>query len=343
MRLIGQRTSSTSRRRLLRFGLAAMALVASRAAGAQASGARRVAWFGGTGVPKQWQETFRNRLAELGFVDGRNLTLRLFTARLGKDADARRDAATAMLKWNPAVIVSSTASGIRSIADMEKATPIVFFQVADPVASGLVASLHRPGANITGITTHYVSLAVKRLDLAHELLPRARRIAIVYDTTWIEETPTLLAQLGTAASRLSLELVPVAIARGPDGLSRILAGLNEARGEAVLPITPLYVEGDFAASTRVLVDHQARSRAPWIDDTLESVEDGFFMALGESQMDHMRRVAEVTARVLKGARPSTLPVDEPTRIQIWVNGRTADLVGIRVPPSILSRADRVVS
>lgn len=303
---------------------------------------RRVAWFGGDAVPKSWVDAFRIRLAEQGFADGRTVEIRLFSALTTRSLEERRSAVKLVFAWRPSLIVVAFAEAAMLVKEATISIPVLFALVADPIATGLVRSLRSPGGNLTGATTHYATLAGKRIELARELLPKARRVAVVYDSGYINATPGLIGNLETIAKSLSLELAEVPAGRGPTALAPMIEALYKIRPDAALIVTPLGAGPSAGTIVRELLDFQARARSPWIDDSLESVEDGFLIALGESHLDHFRRVADMATKILRGQPSASLPVDEPSRVQIWVNRSAARSMGLAIPASILVRADRTI-
>jgi len=322
--------------------------LAARAQQADAASAlKKVAWYGGTKVSKALVAAYETRLAERGWRNGQSVTLRLFRSSvLGSSSSTTsremEEAIAELLEWRPDVIVAGGQTRALALKRANPSVPIVFYQVVDPVEAGLVASLRQPGGNFTGVTNGDDVLAIKRLEITRELLPNARRVAVVYSKANEAALKSLFLEMQEAATRLGLQLAMVVIR--PDGVTakELIANIQAVRVHAVIPVGELALSDpkfNLAEATRALLDSQAK--APFIDNDLYSVEGGFLIAVGEVEADRIRRVADITASILSGTKPGSIPVDQVTRIQMWINNKTAKALGVKIPHSILVRADRV--
>jgi putative ABC transport system substrate-binding protein len=274
----------------------------------------------------------RERMAARGFAEGRNLEIDVRYARTNPDA------AQELLAKKPDAILAATDDAVQAAQAATKSTPIVFVWVADPVLSGFVKTYGRPGGNTTGIANRYYELTAKRLELLHELLPNARRVAItgrLHDP--VGKTAQRSAQ--DAAKRLKLELfVPP---EGIDDWVSTVDRLREAGAQAVCIAANYAMIGDrFRAENAVRA--LAQARMPAVFSETETVELGGLMSYGTSLHDELRRAADLVAKILRGDKPSGMPVEQAARFEISVNLKTARALGLKVPQSILLRADRVI-
>lgn len=280
---------------------------------------------------KPYVAVVREQLARQGFVEDRNLRLEAQYAG-GPWADVRE-----LVQSKPdAFLVCTTVLAQRLHAAVES-VPIVFAWVADPVSSGFVQSYSRPGGNVTGVANRFFELAKKRTELLRELLPLASRAAMaagVFDAT-IE---IAMRQAQEVAKRLDLELFRAEAAADWVGA---LGRAVDAGADAVLVLTPFSVFGMRWAAEDV-VRFSIERRVPVVYSDLESVELGGLMSYGNSFMADLRQAADLLARVLKGAKPGEIAIEQAARFELAVNMKTARVIGIEIPRSILLRADRVI-
>lgn len=272
----------------------------------------------------------REQLAREGFVEGRNLRLEVQYAG-GPWADVRE-----LVQSKPDAFLVCTTILTRSLHAAVDSVPIIFAWVADPVFSGIVQSYSRPGGNVTGVANRFFELAKKRTELLRELLPLASRAAMaagVFDAT-IE---IAMRQAQEVAKRLDLELFRAEAAADWVGA---LGRAVDAGADAVLVLTPFSVFGMRWAAEDV-VRFSIERRVPVVYSDLESVELGGLMSYGNSFMADLRQAADLLARVLKGAKPGEIAIEQAARFELAVNMKTARAIGIEIPRSILLRADRV--
>jgi putative ABC transport system substrate-binding protein len=237
------------------------------------------------------------------------------------------------------VIVAPNVLASQAAKQATKTIPIVFAGVADPVTDGLVISLARPGGNVTGLSNLAPDLVGKRLGLLTESVPGIRRIAILWQSgSGMERTDKdTLKETEVAARTLGVELA-VIDARGPADLPRAFSEMTRERASAfVLLATPMF----FTERYR-LVELAAKSRLPAIYPTRQYVAAGGLMSYGASLDDLLRRAATYVDRLLKGAKPADLPVEQPTKFELIINLRIANALGLMIPGSVLGRADEVI-
>jgi putative tryptophan/tyrosine transport system substrate-binding protein len=282
-------------------------------------------------------DAFRQGLRERGYVEGQNLVIEYRAA----DGQLERFPALAaeLVQLQPEVIVAQGTPAARAAQQATSTVPIVTPVMGDPVGDGLVASLARPGGNITGLTFLGPELVAKRLELLKEALPRVSRVAALWHPgAYAERTPSAMVQETEAAARtLGMQLQRVEV-RGPDELDRAFSTMTRERAEAliVLPSAMLYNE------RRRLVDLAARHRLPAMYQAREMVELGGLIAYGASIPDLIRRSATHVDKILKGAKPADLPVEQPTKFELVVNLKTAEALGVTVPRTLLFQATEVI-
>jgi putative tryptophan/tyrosine transport system substrate-binding protein len=282
-------------------------------------------------------DAFRQGLRERGYVEGQNIVIEYRAA----DGQLQRFPALAaeLAQLKPEVIVAQGTPAALAAKDATTTIPIVTPVMGDPVGDGLVASLARPGGNITGLTFLGPELVAKRLELLKEALPRVSRIAALWHPgAYAERTTSAMVQETEAAARtlgVQLHLVEV---RGPDELDRAFATMTSAHAEAliVLPSAMLFNE------RRRLVDLAARHRLPAMYQLGEFVELGGLMAYGASITDLIRRSATHVDKILQGAKPADLPVEQPTKFELVINLKTAEALGLTIPPTLLFQADKII-
>jgi putative ABC transport system substrate-binding protein len=217
-----------------------------------------------------------------------------------------------------------------------KTIPIVMLGGGiDPVEAGLVESLARPGGNITGLTNLVVQLGGKRLELLKEAVPKLARVAVLYDLV-VPNNVLELKEVQTAARPLGLIVQPEA--RDADGFERVFAALSKERpdGLYVLRAPPMIL------NQKRIVDFALESRLPSMYNSREAVDAGGLMSYGADIADSYRRVAYFVDRILKGAKPADLPVEQPTKFELVINQKTAKQIGLTIPPDVLARANRLI-
>ena len=278
---------------------------------------------------------FEQSLREHGYVEGRNIVVE---RRFG-EARAERisEVAAELVRLKVDVIVTSTDTGIAAVKQQTQTIPIVMVNSTDPVRTGFVASLARPGGNVTGLSTLSPELSAKRLELLNEAVPGLTRVAIIWNPD-IQGALLDYKETEGAARSLYLQLQSVEVRRADD-LDRALSALTTGRAEAF--IVPVVMPLAFANRDQVARFAQ-RNRLPSIYGAREFVDAGGLMAYGPSIADGWRRAATYVDKILKGAQPGELAVEQPTRFELVINLKTAKVLGITIPPSLLRRADHVI-
>ena len=292
--------------------------------------------FLGGGTPSsqnQWAIAFAQRLGELGWVEGRTVAIEY---RWGGGSPERyAEIATEFIRLKVDVILAGGTEAAIAAKEATSVIPIVFPTAGDPVGSRLVASLARPGGNVTGLSNLGSDLGAKRLELLREVFPGLRRLAVIFNNDYsggVRERE----EIDAAARTLGLEVVPMPIRRGGD----IAPAFQTLKGHA----EALYVVGDPLMNTqKVRVNTFAvAARLPAIYAQREYVEAGGLMSYGPNYLDLNRRAADYVDKILRGTKPTALPVEQPTKFDLVMNLTTAAALGLEIPPTLLARADEVI-
>jgi putative ABC transport system substrate-binding protein len=279
-------------------------------------------------------EALRRGLHDLGWVEGRNVALDVRFAEGSMDRLA--GLAAELVRGEPDVIVAGPSTVAQAARRATATIPIVMVGVGDPVALGFAASLSRPGGNMTGLASFLPELSAKSLQLFKELVPGVTRIAILMNPGNPAHEPSL-KQTETAALALALTIVPVR-ARGPEEFAGAFDAMVAGRAGAA----EIYGDPVFARHRDGLVTLALRARMPTMFRGRQDVEAGGLMAYGPDFLDLNRRAAVFVDRILKGAKPGELPIEQPTKLELLINMKTARVLGLAVPPALLLRADRVI-
>jgi putative ABC transport system substrate-binding protein len=279
-------------------------------------------------------EGFRQGLRELGYVEGQNITIEWRWSE-GKP-DRFPGLATEIVALKPDVIVASGTQATRAAKRATSAIPIVMTTSSYPDKIGLVDSLSRPGGNVTGLSNVGPELSGKKLELLKAIAPKASRVAVVFNPA-SEVEPLTVRDLSAAAAAVGVEIQPVEV-RSPDDFSAAFAALLPGRVHALLALgNPINFKG-----RQLIVDFALKNRLPSIYDERLFVEAGGLMSYASSFTDSFRRAATYVDKILKGAKPADLPVEQPTKLELVINVKTAKILGLTIPPSLLLRADRLV-
>ena len=284
-------------------------------------------------VATQWVGPFVQRLRELGWLEGRDVTIEYRWAEGRSDRFAEIAAEFVRLKVD--VIVTHNTPTVIAAKQATSVIPIVFATAGDPVGSGLVASLTRPGGNVTGLSSQGADAAGKRLELLREVVPGLRRLAILANLA--STYPVLeLSEVQVASRTLDLEVVPFDIRRAED-IARAFEALK-GRAQA------LYVVADPLVNTNLTrINTLALGvRLPAVYTVREFVEGGGLMSYGPNWPSQFRRAGDFVDKILRGAKPADLPVEQPTKFDLVVNLITAQALDIKIAPTLLARADEVI-
>ncbi len=280
-------------------------------------------------------EAFRLGLRELGYVEGQNVTIEY------RWADGRfeqlPDLAAELVRLKVDVIVAVVTQASLAAKKATGTIPIVMVGVSDPVGSGLVASLARPGTNITGTSSMTAEIVGKLLELLKETLPKISRVAALWNPANSVFQALQLRETEVAARALGVQL-QILEARGPDEIDRAFAAMVKERTKALL------ILGDpvFTSHRKRIADLAAKYRLPAVSGTREYVEAGGLMAYGPSFPDMHRRAATYVDKILKGTKPADLPVEQPKKFEFIINLKTAKQIRLTIPPNVLARADKVI-
>ena len=276
---------------------------------------------------------FKQGLREQGYVDGENVVVEV---RFPKTtADSLPDIAGELARLNPSVIFAAASSGIDAVRNATTTIPIVALDLeTDPIASGMVASLDRPGANVTGIFLDFPELGGKWLELVKEVAPKVTRVAVLWDPA-TGRVPLKGAETAAPALRLKLQVLE---ARGPNDFEAVFRSAIRARAGALVTLSsPI-----FNTYRRQLVELAAKHRLPTIMPFPLFADDGGLIAYGPDLIELYRQGGGMVGKILKGTKSRDLPVERPNRFALVVNMRTAKALGISIPRSILVRADRLI-
>jgi ABC-type uncharacterized transport system substrate-binding protein len=281
----------------------------------------------------QWAAAFVQRLRELGWIEGRTIAVEYRWAE-GRDQRAAEIAAE-FVQRKVDVIVTSGTSMVLAAKQATSVIPIVFTATGDPVSTGLITSLARPGGNITGLSNQLPDLVGKRLELLREVVPGLGRLALLANVG----NPVIMLEIGhvqAAARTLGLEVIPLEIRRGED----IVPAFEALKGRA----QALYVCGEPLVTTnRVRINTLAlAARLPIMHSVREYVEAGGLMSYGPNFPDLWRRAADYVDKILHGAKPADIPVEQPIKFDLIINITTAKALGLEIPPTLIARADEVI-
>ena len=320
-------------RRKLVFALGTGVFAAPRIVFARATqpAVRRIGIL--TPVDQATYPVFVDALRRLGYEDGKNVQLLL---RVAKSDYARLPVlARELVDAKVEVIVAINTPGARAAIDATKTIPIIMSQVGDPIGSGFVTSLARPGGNVTGVSNQAADLASKRLALLHEMVPGAKRIAVLYNPVDPVTEPQI-RDVKAAAPKLGVEvrLYPV---KTLAGLPETFNTLLEWRAQAAIWLNGQHQS--YQAGTIALAE---KSKLPVMVTGLPDVEAGGLLAYSSNAVELFKRTAAYVDKILKGAKPSDLPVEQPTHFDLTVNLKTAKALGLKVPQSILIQATKVI-
>jgi len=314
--------------------IAALSLVAvPSAAEAQQTGkVYRIGFLRAGGPPpKAWLEAFQQGLRARGYIEGRNIVIEY---RSTDGFDELSHLAAELVRLNVDVILTSGAPATFAARSATPKVPIVFVNVYDPIEIGLVTSLAHPGANVTGLSQTAADLGGKRLELLKELVPKLRRVAIL----WHPANLTNLVQkkgVEVAARTVGVDTKSVPV-QDPNDFG---SAFEDARGvDALLQMDdPLFI-----SHRRQLAELAVRSRLPAIAGLREYVDAGGLMSYGADFPDLYRRAATYIDKILKGAKPADLPIEQPSKFELVINLKTAKALGLTIPPLLLQRADEVI-
>jgi putative ABC transport system substrate-binding protein len=290
----------------------------------------------GFGSASSWRsqvDALRSGLRDLGYIEGKNIVIEF---RWAERADQTFDLATQLVRMNVDVIFAPASTQVEPARRATNTIPIVFAQHADPVGLGDVASLSRPGGNITGLSMLLTELSVKELEILRETLPNAVRIGVLWNPT-TPSHPTAVKAVEAASEKLGVQLV-LAPAGTVSEIQEAFSTMSRERVSGVLVLSsPLYT-----AQGALLAEFQMKHRLPEIFATRGNVDAGGLMSYGADIDDLYRRAAVYIDKILRGTKPADLPVEQASKYLVVINLKTAKALGLTIPPTVLARADEVI-
>jgi putative ABC transport system substrate-binding protein len=313
--------------------LALSLLAAPLAAAPPQAALPRIGYLGD--MPELFTDAFRQGLRELGYIEGQNLVVEYRWA--GGQADRLRDLAADLAQLKMDVLVTAGTPASRAAQHATRTISIVMAHVGDPVGMGLVTSLARPGGNSTGVSVIGIDTRGKRLELLKEAVPGISRVADLSNRPNPGMPERSLREMEEAARALGLTLHPVAV-RTVEELEKAFAAITTVQADAIF----VHQDQLFFAHRARIVDLVAKSRLPAVYQYREWVEAGSLMSYGANLRDVYRRVAVLVEKILKGAMPGELPVEQVMRLELVINLTTAQALGLTIPPSLLFQADEVI-
>jgi putative ABC transport system substrate-binding protein len=324
-------------KRFVHLTLSALLLaLCSSAEAQQQAKVAKIGWLGFRSAARQapGTEVFRRELLKLGYVEGKNIAFEYREAE-GK-LDRLPAVADELVRLKVDVIVTAATAGALAAKNTTRTIPIVFYSAGDPVATGLVDSLARPGGNITGFTVISALLAGKRLELLKETIPKLSRAAVL----WNPQDPGPAQQWKESqlpARELGLQLHSMEVSSA-DKYEDAFTQATKARS-AALAVT-LHTLAN--SNQKRIADLAARNRLPAIYPRGDYVESGGLMSYGPDQTEPYKRAAVMVDKILKGAKPADLPVEQPTKFELMINLKTAKTLGLTIPPVVMMRAEKVI-
>jgi putative tryptophan/tyrosine transport system substrate-binding protein len=282
---------------------------------------------------KAWIAAFRDELQQLGWTDGRNLQI---DYRWTPNVDLMQLLAKELVALHPDVILAQNTPTTASILQETRTIPIIFANVSDPVGSGFVNSLARPGGNVTGFNNLEGSLSGKWLDLLKEIAPRINRVAILFNPATAPYSKYYLNPLKAAAARLGVQAIAAPI-HDTSELETVFTALARTPNGGLIIMPDSFANVHRAQITSLAAQYRIPTVYPY-----RLFDAGALLMYGIDPLDQFRRAATYADRILKGAKPSELPVQAPVKFELVINLKTAKALGLDVPPTLLARADEVI-
>jgi putative tryptophan/tyrosine transport system substrate-binding protein len=284
--------------------------------------------------PDAYYDAFVDGLRELGYAEGKNLVIEW------RFADGKYELlpalAAELVRWNPDVIVTQATPATDALKHATGTIPIVFIAVGDPVGRGFATTLAKPGGNTTGTSVMDVDLIPKHLELLKTMVPELSRVAALVNPGNAAQ-PAMLKSARTTALQIGVSILPVE-ARTPEEVERGFAAMKRDHADGVL----ILVDPFFIGQRRQIAGLAARNRLPSMFDHREAVQAGGLMSYGPNLTDSYRHTATYVDKILKGAKPGELPIEQPNRIHLAINRKTANVLGLTIPQELLLRTDEVI-
>ena len=279
-------------------------------------------------------DAFQQGLRELGWTEGHNITIERRYAE-GK-ADRLQELTSELVQLKVNIIVTAGEPAVRAAQQATSTIPIVMAASSDPVGQGVVASLGRPTGNVTGLSSFVRELNAKRLELLKEAIPKVTRVAVLWSSHSGNREP-ISNEMKSTAQALSLRLQSFVV-RGTEDFDSAMGSATKARAGALLLLRNFFILTHQTQIASLAMKH----RLPSVFDNSEFVAGGGVMSYGANIADSYRRAATFVDKILKGAKPADLPVEQPTKFEFVINLKTAKQIGLTIPPNVLVRADRVI-
>ena len=283
----------------------------------------------------EFQDAFRQGLRDLGYIEGKNIVIEWRSGEQGRDR--QRAIAAEFVRLNVDVIVAGGSGDIRAAREATSTIPIVMVIGGDVIGSGFVASLARPGGNLTGLSTLRPELMGKRLELLKEIVPKLSRVAVFMSSSGVDYAQ-VLKELDVAAGAMGIKLQHMDIQIAADFNSAFRAAAEGHAGAALVRVSAPILD----PQRKQFVELAVKNRLPAMYERAEEVKAGGLISYGVNNADLYRRAATYVDKILKGAKPADLPVEQPTKFEFIINLKTAKQIGLSIPPNVLVRADRVI-
>ena len=323
--------------RLLISGLCALLLALSIPAEAQQPGKiPRIGYLSSFGQSGAAAKAFRQGLRDLGYIEGQNILIAYRSPK--ENLEGTPSLAAELVQRKVDVIVAVDPSAIRSAKQATKTIPIVIVTNQDPVATGLVDSLARPGGNVTGVTRLTRELSGKRLELFKEVVPRLTRVGVLWVRPTALGTGNAFQNYEAAAHALKIELQSLQVSRPMPDLEGAFRDAVTQRASALLAVNHAVL----SPYAKKIAHLAIKNRLPLLAEASSAVEAGSLLSYATNDTENYRRAATYVDRILKGAKPADLPVEQPTKFEFVINLKTAKALNLTIPQSVLFRADRVV-
>jgi putative ABC transport system substrate-binding protein len=293
-----------------------------------------VLWPGSPESSDARNATFRRRLRDLGYIEGKTIALieRYADGRLERLPELARELVASKVD----VIVAASIAPSIAARDASNSVPIIMLHAGNPIGAGLIKSLAHPGGNVTGTTSMSEELGGKQLEILRQLVPTASRSAFIFNPTNSASEP-MLKDLTIAAGKLNLELVPIEVTQVED-FGNAFAQIREARIDVLMVL----IETVTGFNRQRIIDFAADARLPTLYTLSLAVRDGGLLSYGPNIDIHYEIAGNYVDKILKGAQPADLPVEQPTKFELVINLRTATALGLKVPQSLFARADEVI-
>jgi len=298
----------------------------------------RIGYVSGAGdpnTPTRGSETFRQALREVGYIEGKNIIVEYRYA--GGKVDMFPDLVAELVRLKVDVLVSPVTPAIRAAKESTKTIPIVMVIPSDPVATGLIDSLARPGGNITGVTRLTRDLSGKRLELLKDTVPGVTRVGVLRDANG--EGPLIsLKEYEAAARALKVSIQSLEVRAPNPDFEETLRNAAKAHADALITIHNSLI----VRYPKRIADLAIKNRLPSMCEASQYVDAGCLVSYSANEAESYRRAAVYVDKILKGTKPADLPVEQPTKFEFVVNLKTAKQIGLTIPPNVLARADRVI-